>query len=197
MIFLMMAAHDTTTSTLSSMFYLLGKNPEWQQRLREESQAMNKTELEWDDLEKMRGIDCVMKETLRLLPPLTAMPRTSVKNCEFEGYFVPRKSLIGVCPIHTHHMEEYWTNPEEFDPERFTEQRNEHKKHPFAFVPFGGGAHMCIGQHFADMQVKSVMHQILLKYEWDLQPNYQFRYQMVPIAKPRDGMPVRLKRLQN
>jgi cytochrome P450 len=62
-------------------------------------------------------------------------------------------------------------------------------------VPFGGGAHVCIGQHFATLQVKAIMHQLLLRYRWSIQPGYTMPYQLVPIAKPRDGLPVTLERI--
>ncbi|MGH8493608.1 MAG: cytochrome P450 [Moraxellaceae bacterium] len=195
MIFLMMAAHDTTTSTLTTIFYTLAKHPEWQQRLREASLALGKTQLDYDDLEKLEELDWVMKEALRLYPALTSMPRMVAKDCVFNGHTLRKGTIIGVYPIHTHHMPEYWSNPDRFDPERFSPARNENKKHMFQWVPFGGGAHMCLGQHFANLQVKSIMHQVLLKYRWDTDANYVMPYQMVPIARPKDGLPVRLHRL--
>ena len=62
-------------------------------------------------------------------------------------------------------MAEYWDNPHTFDPERWLEPRNEHKRHPFSFVGFGGGAHKCIGMHFALMQTKNFLHQFLRRFE--------------------------------
>lgn len=195
MIFLMMAAHDTTTSTLSTVFYALAKHPEWQDRLRETSLRMNKIHLEFDDLEKLEEIDWVMKEALRRYPPLTSIPRMLVKDCEFNGYLLPKGHLVSVYPIHTHHMPEWWSNPDQFDPERFSPERAEHKKHMFQWIPFGGGAHMCLGQHFASLQVKAILHQVLLRFRWDTPVHYTMPYQLVPIAKPKDGLPVRLQSL--
>jgi len=195
MIFLMMAAHDTTTSTLTTIFYALAKHPEWQQRLREASLSIGKLQLDYEDLEKMEDLDLVMKEALRRYPALTSMPRQVVKDCTFNGHLLRKGSIVGVYPIHTHHMPSLWSNPDKFDPERFSATRAEHKKHMFQWVPFGGGAHMCLGQHFANMQVKSIMHQILLQYRWDIPAGYEMPYQMVPIARPRDGLPVKLRRL--
>lgn len=195
MIFLMMAAHDTTTSTLTAIFYALARHPEWQQRLREASLAIGKERLSYEDLEKMEDIELVMKEALRRYPALTSMPRQVVKDCTFNGHLLRKGSIVGIYPIHTHHMASYWSNPNVFDPERFSPERAEHKKHMFQWVPFGGGAHMCLGQHFANLQVKSIMHQILLQYRWEIPEGYEMPYQMVPIAKPRDGLPVKLYRL--
>jgi len=193
MIFLLMAAHDTTTSTLTTMFYALGKHPEWQERLRQESLSFGKPRLEYEDLEKMETLGWAMKEALRLYPPLTSIPRRVSRDCSFNGYFLKEGTLVGVYPIHTHRMPSLWTRPETFDPLRFSPERNEHKQHMFQWVPFGGGAHMCLGQHFADLQVKAIMHQILQHYRWSIPASYTMPYQHVPIAKPKDGLPVRLE----
>ena len=97
--------------------------------------------------------------------------------------------------LFTHYMEEYWTKPDNFDPERWSPERAEYKRHPYQWIPFGGGAHMCVGQHFADLQVKAIMHQILLRFSWSVDEGYQIPYQLMPIAKPKDGLPVKLKLL--
>lgn len=195
MIFLMMAAHDTTTSTLTTVFYALAKHPEWQDRLRQASLAMGKTHLEFDDLEKLEEIEWVMKEALRRYPPLTSMPRLLARDCEFNGHALPKGTMVGIYPIHTHHMPAYWKTPETFDPERFSPGRAEHKQHMFQWIPFGGGAHMCLGQHFANLQVKAILHHVLQRFRWEVPAGYEMPYQLVPIARPKDGLPVRLYRL--
>jgi cytochrome P450 len=195
MIFLMMAAHDTTTSTLTTMIYLLAKHPEWQERLRDEARALGKAQLDHDDLEKTLTLHQVMREALRLYPPLSSMPRMCVRDTAFQDYLIPAGTMVGVFPIHVHHMPTLWTRPRSFDPERFAEARQEDKGHAFAWVPFGGGAHMCIGQHFATLQVKAIMHQLLLRYRWRVPIDYVMPYQLVPIAKPRDALPIMLERI--
>lgn len=195
MIFLMMAAHDTTTSALTTMFYCLAREPEWQERLRADAQALPQAQLGFDDLAGRERTEWVMKEALRLYPPLTSIPRRAARDCEFGGYRIPRGTPVGVSPIHTHHMPELWTEPTRFDPERFAPARAEHKRHAYAYLPFGGGAHLCIGQHFADMEVKAVMHQVLRRWRWQIPAGYRMPYQLVPIAKPRDGLPITLQPL--
>lgn len=195
MIFLMMAAHDTTTSTLTTMMYQLARHPEWQERLRAQSLALCKRQLEHDDLDRMEELSWVMREALRLMPPLTSMPRMCVRDTEFQGFKIPAGAMVGVYPMQVHYMPSLWTLPEKFDPERFSPARQEDKRHPYAWAPFGGGAHMCIGQHFATLQVKAIMHQLLLRYRWSTPPGYAMPYQLVPIAKPRDGLRVTLQRI--
>ena len=195
MIFLMMAAHDTTTITLSNLFYHLASAPEWQERLREESRALGKTRLEYEDLEKLPGIGLAMKEALRLCAPVPSLPRRTVRDVEYDGFHIPKGSFITMAPYFTHYMEEYWPDAERFDPERFAEHRREDKVHPYAWVPFGGGAHKCIGLHFADMQVKAILHQVLLKYRWRVPAGYVMPVDTTSLPVPKDGLPVTLERL--
>jgi cytochrome P450 len=195
MIFLMMAAHDTTTSTLTTLFYCLARHPEWQDRLREDALALPDAQLGYADLARCERTEWAMKEALRLYPPLTSIPRKAARDCEFGGFRIPRGTPVGVSPIHTHHMPSLWTHPHDFDPERFSPERAEHRRHAYAYLPFGGGAHLCIGQHFADMEVKAVMHQVLRRFRFSVREGYRMPYQLVPIAKPRDGLPIILQPL--
>lgn len=195
MIFLMMAAHDTTTSTLTSLLFALAKQPEWQARLREESQALGE-HLSFEEIGRLESLDLCIKESLRMYPPLTSMPRQATVDTEFQGHFIAKGTNVGVFPLHTHFMDEYWTNPFRFDPERFAAHRAEHKRHMFQYVPFGGGAHMCLGQHFANIQIKSIMHQLVRNFSWSVPEHYEARTQMVPIIKPKDGLPLQWMRLR-
>ncbi|PRC55780.1 cytochrome P450, partial [Mycobacterium sp. ITM-2017-0098] len=85
-------------------------------------------------------------------------------------------------------------DPEKFDPARFAEPRNEHKRHRYAFAPFGGGAHKCIGMVFGQLGIKTVMHRLLRKYRLELiDPNYTPHYDHGGMAVPIDGMPIMLR----
>ena len=193
MIFLMMAAHDTTTSTLTTMIYCLARNPDWQDKLRQDALGLDAPQLRYEDLARCERTEWVMKESLRMYPPLTSIPRKAARDCEFGGFQIPKGTPVGISPIHTHHLPSLWTRPHDFDPERFSPGRAEHRQHPYAYLPFGGGAHLCIGQHFADMEVKGVMHQLLRKLRFSVPAGYRMPYQLVPIAKPKDGLPVLLQ----
>ena len=195
MIFLMMAAHDTTTITLTTMVYQLGKHPEWQEKLRQESRALGKAMLDYDDLHHMRGIELTMKESMRLIAPVPIIPRTTNRDIELMGYKIPKGVMLTISPDFTHRMPEFWPNPYKFDPERFAEDRREDLVHKYAFMPFGGGAHKCIGMHFADHEVKSIMHQMLLNYRWTVPKRYRMQLDFSSLPKPRDRLPIVLHRL--
>jgi cytochrome P450 len=195
MSFLMMAAHDTLTSSLTSFTGELAAHPEWQRKLRDEVGALGIAEDQpttLDHLEAMTLTEMAFKEALRLKPPVPSMPRRAVKDFTFKGYAIPAGGLAGVNPLFTHHMKEIWPEPDTFDPMRFTEeaQRNRHR---FAWVPFGGGAHMCLGLHFAYMQAKCFARHLLQNLSVSLPPGYEPDWQMWPIPKPRDGLRVMLK----
>jgi cytochrome P450 len=195
MIFLMMAAHDTTTSTLTSMTYELARHPAWQERVREEAFAVGKPWLDFEDVDGQAALTLVMKETLRRYPPLPVIPRIAERAFEFEGRRVPAGAMVVVAPIHTHHMPEWFPAPELFDPERFGPERAEHERHTHAWIPFGGGPHHCLGLRFAETQVKSVMHQLVRRYRFRVEPGYRMPVQQAPISKPRDGLPVTFERI--
>jgi cytochrome P450 len=195
MIFLMMAAHDTSTITLCSMVYQLARHPEWQERLREESMHLGHRDVAHEDLEKLSAAGLVMKEALRLLAPVHGIPRKTVKPVEFRGYRIPAGVMITISPIVTHHLPEWWQEPARFDPERFGEARAEHKRHPYQYLPFGGGAHMCIGLHFAEMQVKAILHQLLRRYRWSVPGRYEMPVDFTSLPVPADRLPVRLQEI--
>ena len=191
MVFVMMAAHDTSTSTLSTALYHLAKHPEWQERLRKQSMALP-DELSLDELEQLEEHTWVMDESLRLHPPLPFMPRVTVADTECVGYRVPAGVLVGFAPLVVHRDPRHWTRPNTFDPERFSNDRAEHKRHPHAFAPFGGGRHLCVGKRFGQAEIRSTLHQMLKKVRWSVPEGYEMPFQFMPIGKPRDGLPVRI-----
>ena len=107
----------------------------------------------FDNLEAMPLTEMAFKEALRLKPPVPSMPRRAVRDFSFKGFAIPGGAMIGVNPLFTHHMPRYLARSRHFDPLRFTEEA-QRSRHRFAWVPFGGGAHMCLGLHFAYMQAK-------------------------------------------
>ena len=193
MIFLLMAAHDTTTITMSAMLYQLAKHPEWQERCRAESEALGVADLSFGDLDSLVSLDLVMKESLRLVAPLPQIPRSTVADCQVLGHFLPADTYVMVMPMFSHFMPELWTEPMRFDPERFGPGRHEERSHKHAWVPFGAGVHKCIGQHFAGMQVKAVMHKLLRTFEFSAEPGYRLRLDHTSLPRPKDGLILSLR----
>ena len=184
--FMMMAAHDTITSSLTTTMWQLGLNPDWQDRLRAEAEA--------NPPDSLPLAEQVFKEALRLMPPVTSLPRLAVKPFRFGGYDIPAGVTVSISPTFVHRMPGIWPDPERFDPERFTPDAVR-ARHKYAWVPFGGGAHMCLGLHFAMLQMRLFLHALLPGHRITLTGAQPTRWQAWPIPKPRDGLPLRLERL--
>jgi cytochrome P450 len=192
MIFLMMAAHDTITSSFTTLIWHLAKNPEWQDKLRDEARAAaggDGAALAYDALGKMELAEMAMKEALRIMPPVPSTPRRALRDFTFRGHRFPAGTNVGVSAAAVHADPEHWPDPERFDPLRFTPEAVA-ARHKYAWIPYGGGAHMCLGLHFATMQTKLLVHHILTRYRVDVEPGYAPSWQPWPIPKPRDGLKV-------
>ena len=198
MVFLMMAAHDTSTSTLSSMMQLLGQHPGWQQRCRAEAEALalrlDGGEPGLADLEGLSSIDLVMRESLRLRSPVPVVLRKTVKDTVVLGTRVPAGTYVSVGLQFSHLMADCWTDPETFDPERFSPERREDHTHRYAWAPFGGGVHKCLGMYFAGAEVTALMYHLLLDFEWSVDPAYVAPMNNRSLPFPADGQPIDLRR---
>jgi cytochrome P450 len=197
MIFLMMAAHDTSTITASAMAYYLAKNPGWQDRCRAESQALGDTAVDLGALEKLESLDLVFREAMRLVAPVPAFVRQATADTEIGGRFVPKGTIVNVIPGALHILPDHWSDPDGFDPERFAEPRREDKGHRFQSAPFGGGAHKCIGMAFGTAEVKSLLHHVLLEYRLEVPADYEVEWDHTSLVVPTDGMPITLRRISS
>jgi cytochrome P450 len=193
MIFTMMAAHDTSTITLAMMGYYLAANPAWQDRVRDESRALGKATIGYDDLDQLPALDLVFKETLRMNAPVGVLARQAIKDTEIDGRYIPAgaRIMLGLYP--TMRMEPWWNDPDTFDPERFTPERAEDQSHKYAWTPFGGNVHKCIGMHFGAMEVKAIMHQLLLRNSLHVDSGYAPPIDYGTGPFPADGLPIELR----
>jgi cytochrome P450 len=92
-----------------------------------------------------------------------------------------------------HHQADLWPDPERFDPDRFAEDRREDKVHRHAWEPFGGGVHKCLGMFFAGAEVKLILHQLLRRFTWTVDPGYEVPLNYYSLPFPKDGQPVDLE----
>ncbi|CMP72867.1 cytochrome P450 [Mycobacterium tuberculosis] len=135
-----------------------------------------------------------MNESIRLVTPVQWAMRQTVRDTELLGYYLPKGTNVIAYPGMNHRLPEIWTDPLTFDPERFTEPRNEHKRHRYAFTPFGGGVHKCIGMVFGQLEIKTILHRLLRRYRLELsRPDYQPRWDYSAMPIPMDGMPIVLR----
>jgi len=193
-IFLLFAAHDTTTAAITHTIYYLARNPEIKEKLYQECKALGKDSLGYEDLDAVPYMQQIFFETQRARSSTPIIPRRTIRDIELAGVKIPAHTMVFSVPRFTHHMEAYWKDPFTFDPDRFSPQRNEHKKHSFQFHPFGGGAHKCIGMHFSQMEYKCFLYKFILKYDFEARHKKEPFMQSLPLPKPADNMPILLKR---
>lgn len=192
LVFAMMAAHDTSTATLSSMALNLARNPEWQSRLREEADSIGEGQIRRAGIAELSALDLVFKESLRMNPPAGMLGRKAIKDTEIDGHFIPAGTqlMLGLYPSHL--MEPWWIDPNRFDPERFSPERAEDKRFSNAWMPFGGHVHKCLGMHFSGMEVKSIMVKLLQRFELEIDESYSPVTDFGTGPFPGDGLPLRL-----
>jgi cytochrome P450 len=193
MIFLMMAAHDTTASSLSSLLWALAQYPTWQARLAEPMRKRPEPFLDWSMRDQFSDFDLCFNEALRLYPPVAFVARRTTQAVQLGSLQLPRNSHVTPCALVAHYLPDYWSEPLRFDPERFDAARAEHRRHSHSYLPFGGGAHTCIGMGFARLVVRAIVYQLLRRYQLQLVAGYRLDMQVVPIAKPRGGLPLILR----
>lgn len=191
--FLMMAAHDTTATAISAMIWALGAHREWQQVLAGEFDEIGEAVLTTDGLARMPQTEQVFREALRLVPPVPFIPRRAISGFTWKGFEFPAGTMITLNPGVTMLSPAFYSDPESFDPSRFAPHRAEEQAHKFAWTPFGGGAHKCIGMHFSILQAKIFFAVLLRERRFELVNSHGTQWQRLPIPKPKDGLPIILR----
>jgi len=129
-----------------------------------------------------------------LRAPVPVVVRHTVKDTVVRGVRIPADTGVVIALQFTHLMPEYWSDPLTFDPERFAPPRREDRSHRFAWEPFGGGVHKCIGLYFAGLEIKAIMHRLLREYHWNVDPGYVPPLDHHALPFPKDGQPITLIR---
>ena len=145
----LLAGHETTSSALTFTLQLLGRHPDEQQRVADEvAEVLGGRPPTAEDVPALRRTAMVLKEAMRLYPPLYALGRRAEHADEIGGYRVQPGSLLVVSQWATHRHPQFWKDAERFDPDRFSPEQ-EAARHRYAYFPFGGGPRACMGSRFA------------------------------------------------
>jgi len=170
---LLVAGHETSTSLLAWLLYLLIEHPTYRQRAIDEQTALLSPDRDpgLEDIKKMKVLDNALSEAERLYPPVSNGPRGVLEDFEFGGYHVPAGTFALYSIAASHRIPAIFANPAQFDPDRFAPPREEDKKTPYALVGFGGGPRICIGINFAQVEIKAVASYILGHATLDLVPD--------------------------
>ncbi|MEO1432257.1 MAG: cytochrome P450 [Cyanobacteria bacterium J06632_19] len=195
---LLFAGHETLTSAIASMCLLLAQHPDVLAKVRAEQQQLGFSQpLTTENLKQMTYLDQVIKEVLRLIPPVGGGFRQVIEPCEFNGYSIPKGWSVLYNVPKTNQDSSVYTEPSEFDPERFAPSRAEDKSKPFAHIPFGGGVRECIGKEFAKLEMKLFAALLVREYEWELLPGQNLNIIPAPTPYPKDKLKVEFRKIEN
>lgn len=182
------AGHETVSTGLTWVWYLLSKHPTAWRRLREEVEEVLAGRVPTiDDLPKLRYTSMVIDESMRIYPPLWLIARTPLKDDEIAGYHVPKGTFVFCPPYVIHRHPDFWPNPEGFEPERFDPERSA-GRHKYAYFPFGNGPRKCIGDYFGLVEMQLVVAMITQRYRLDLVPGHPVIAEPAISLRAREGM---------
>jgi len=157
----MFEGHDTTAAGIGWTLYLLGKHPDVQKKLQKEIDEVSNLDCSLlDKIRALKYLDYVIKEGLRLHPPVAFYARKLEKDTHMNGHLVSKGTNVGISAIGLHTNPEYWDNPLTFNPDRFGDEKFL-KRNPYIYVPFSAGPRNCVGQKFAMIEQKILLFHVM------------------------------------
>jgi cytochrome P450 len=194
--FVIAASFDALSSATLSTLYYLAANPRWQSAVRAElcERVASRESIQLADLGGCERAEWTIKEALRLNSAAPVLWRRAIRPFRFAGHAFPAGTITGVNPMLTHLMPEIWDEPGRFDPERFSAERSK-GRHRYAFIPFGGGAHGCLGANFAYLQVRALLRTLLDGHELVLTDPRPPRWYHWPNCRPRGKLRLELREI--
>lgn len=192
LVILFVAGHETSANALTWTLHLLSQHPRAQERAREEVQAVAGDDLpDFARLRQLTYLTQVIEESMRLYPPAWITDRVALQDDRAGQVFIPQGMVVAPFIYGLHHHAGLWDNPQEFRPERFSaEARRE--RHPYAYVPFGGGPRLCIGNNFAMMELQMVIAGLLQRFRFEPVPGARIEAKALVTLRPRKGVPLRI-----
>jgi cytochrome P450 len=187
---LFFAGHETTANTLVWTLHYLDLNPHVLEVLQAEvDSVLNGRAPALADLRNLPYTLMVIKETMRIEPTVAIIPRALLDQVELDGYLLEKDSIVFLTPYTVHHDSRWWNRPEQFDPNRFSET-NELNIPKYAYLPFGGGPRICIGNHFSLMEAQILLAMMVSRYRLSHVPNAKILPLRQVTTFPKDGMPM-------
>ncbi|MCM3906173.1 MAG: cytochrome P450 [Pyrinomonadaceae bacterium] len=187
---LFLAGHETTALTLSWTWYLLAQNPLAEKKFHAELDDVLGGQLPTlEDLPRLKFTDMIAREAMRLYPPAYGLGREAIEECEIGGFRVPQKTQVFMFQWATQRDPRFFTEPEVFHPERWTEEFTASLP-KYAYFPFGGGPRFCIGNTFAMMEIVLVLATIGQRFRLPIVPDHPVSILPAMSLRPKDGIRV-------
>ncbi len=187
------AGHETTAVALTWTWYLLSQHREVEEQVRDEVRSVLGDRVPTvADLPRLALTRRVIEESMRLYPPVYAVAKDVVADDVIGGYRIPARSMILLSQYITHRHPEFWDDPERFDPDRFLPERVAARPR-FAYFPFLGGPHHCIGSEFAMMEAMLIVAMTLQRFRLRLMPGAVVEPESKLTLRPRGGLPMVLE----
>jgi cytochrome P450 len=187
------AGHETTANALTWTLYLLSQSPSWRARVEAEIDAKFDPADETDPTERLPVTKAVFEEAMRLYPPAANLVREAIGEDWLAGHRIPAGTIVSISPYVLHRHRTLWRNPDDFDPSRFLPGERE-KIDRYAYIPFGAGPRVCIGQAFAMQEGLIVLAHYLRRVRLDLFPGHPVALQQRITLRPRHGMRMIVRR---
>jgi cytochrome P450 len=185
---LLVAGHETSSNSLSWLLYLLSSRPDCLEKVRQEfDSVLGDAPLGHADLPGLEFTTQVIQESLRLYPPFWMIDRMAVADDSIGDIAIPAGSTVIVYVYGAHHAPRHWENPESFDATRFV-KGSEKLRTPFTYLPFGGGPRVCIGNHYAMLQILMILSVLLRKYDFALTSGQTIEARPMVILRPKHGI---------
>jgi cytochrome P450 len=182
------AGHETTANALTWTWYLLSEHPEVSAKLVQELDTVLAGRLPTvGDLANLPYTEMVIKESMRLYPPVWAFNREPVEDTTIGGYLVKKGEMIVVCTDTMHHLSQYFEQPDRFMPERWTEEFEKSLPRQL-YVPFAAGPHICIGQSFAMMEARLILATVAQRWSLSLAPGHRVEPEPLITLGCKNGM---------
>jgi cytochrome P450 len=185
---LLVAGHETSSNGLSWLLYLLSSRPDCLERVRQEFDlVLGDERMGHEHMPGLVFTTQVIQEGLRLYPPFWMIDRMAVEDDRIGDVNIPKGSTVIVYVYGAHHAPGHWQDPESFDPERFV-KGSEKLRTPFTYLPFGGGPRVCIGNHYAMLQVLMILSELVRRYDFELAPGQTIEARPMVILRPKHGI---------
>jgi len=180
---MLFAGHHTSSGTSAWTLIELMRHPDWMAKVVAELDELyadpgdgTKVEISFQALRSIPRLESVIKETLRLHPPLIILMRLVQEEIELAGRTIPPGTIVASSPRVSNRLAEDFPDPERFDPSRYLDGRQEDLQNRWTWIPFGAGKHRCVGNAFAMMQIKAIFSVLLRDFEFELvQPSETYR----------------------